>query len=256
MSSEARKRCRSRQLVRGASERPRPGLSARVQGLHTPTGPLAAGGLPCLLGKVKPQCPAVLPAGWPAVPALTGVTWMSREGRGSREAVSGTRRAQEASQRVRLGGCLPPSLQPPPWGASFSSAAGQGRESPDPSSELCSPTVCHRHPGMGTAATPTRGAVGPGQAWCCWGTASRTPVAPGKGPAVLSAPRKTSLTISKPKDRSGLISHSPPPLLRRNPLTWLPTAQSSEIWSLNLDHPWKVTGLPRCRVSRQLLEIN
>lgn len=38
---------------------------------------------------------------------------------------------------------------------------------------------------------PTRGAVGPGQAWRCWGTASGTPVVPGKGPAVLSAPRKS-----------------------------------------------------------------
>lgn len=210
MSSEARKRCRSRQLVRGASERPRPGLSARVQGLHTPTGPLAAGGLPCLLGKVKPQCPAVLPAGWPAVPALTGVTWMSREGRGSREAVSGTRRAQEASQRVRLGGCLPPSLQPPPWGASFSSAAGQGRESPDPSSELCSPTVCHRHPGMGTAATPHTGRRGPGAGLVLLGNCLENTSCARKGPSSAQCPEENVLNYFKAKRQKRSYFSFPP----------------------------------------------
>ena len=139
-----------------------------MQGLHTPTGPLAAGGLPSLLEKAQPQRPLVLPAGRPAVPTLMGATWMGREGCRSREAVSGTQRAQEGPQRVWPSGCLPPALRPPPWGASFSSAAGRGGESPDPSSELWTRQLFVTAPWgghSGPLAPPTQGAVGPGQAW-------------------------------------------------------------------------------------------
>lgn len=175
----------------------------RAQGLHTPTGPLAAGGLPSLLEKAKPQRPLVLPARRPAVPTLMGATWMGHEGCRSREAVLGTRRAQEGPQRVWPSGCLPPALRPPPWGASFSSAAGQGRESPDPSSELWTRQLFVTAPWDGHSsplAPPQHGAPWargrPGIA----GELPRAPDVPGKGPAVHSALRKTSLTVSKPED--------------------------------------------------------
>ena len=160
-----------------------------MQGLQTPTGPLAAGGLPSLLEKAQPQRPLVLPAGRPAVPTLMGATWMGREGCRSREAVSGTQRAQEGPQRVWPSGCLPPALRPPPWGASFSSAAGRGGESPDPSSELWTRQLFVTAPWgghSGPLAPPTQGAVGPGQAWHCWAAASGTRCAR-KGPPASRA---------------------------------------------------------------------
>lgn len=190
----------------------------RVQGLHTPTGPLAAGGLPSLLEKAQPQRPLVLPAGRPAVPTLMGATWMGREGCRSREAVSGTQRAQEGPQRVWPSGCLPPALRPPPWGASFSSAAGRGGESPDPSSELWTRQLFVTAPWgghSGPLAPPTRGAVGPGQAWHCWAAASGTRCAR-KGPSSAQCPEENILNCFKARRR--VISHFPP-LPKQNPLT-------------------------------------
>lgn len=167
-------------------------------------------GLPSLLGKAKPQCPPVLPAGRLAVPALTGATWMSLEGHRSREAVSGTRRAQEGPQRVRLGGCLPPALRCPPWGASLSSVAGRGRESPDPSSELWTHQLFVTAPWDGHSGplTPYTRRHGPRAVLALLGSCLRSTSCARKGPSRAQCPEENVLNCFK--DR-GVLFLTPRP---------------------------------------------
>ena len=183
-------------------EKPCPGPTAGSGAAHSHRAP-CRWGAPLPAGEGEAAAPSCFASQTAGGAHSDGATWMGHEGCRSREAVLGTRRAQEGPQRVWPSGCLPPALRPPPWGASFSSAAGQGRESPDPSSELWTRQLFVTAPWDGHSsplAPPQHGAPWargrPGIA----GELPRAPDVPGKGPAVHSALRKTSLTVSKPED--------------------------------------------------------
>lgn len=74
-----------------------------------------------------------------------------------------------------------------------------------------------------------------------------------EAPQTAAALEENILNYFKAERQREVISY----FSKMKSLNWeLPKPQSPEIWSLNLDCPWKLTRSPWCRVSHQLPKIN